>query len=453
MKLFDAQTRFLAEHALEFIPAAEDQELLRELEQTYPQPNLAVTPERVQKVIERLETRVFLAEKDLAETNPDAKRILLTAAETLAFRSILPVIDALRDDRRVRSIGLMTDNLAAKQFEGKLDDFQRIRDPAAPMLVDAMKTAAQAPFDVALVPVDPKNSPNASALFGAKSVFGAKKLYFLSTGWVGVGNSDLFQGERAEQMESIDGIFVGDQLAADIVAHQLPDYPRHQILETGTPIIDSLDLEHAADYTHRGREKLQLDDDTIAVLLMGFVSPPPGEKSDLAPRISEDTFARSFDQIVKVAADHPEKKIAILVRPHPTDPNSEELFTIANRPVPPNLAVRRATNDVVTMQEAAYGADVTASIAGTDNFLAPRRGRQGVFLGYEGAGMGGTVLDGLYGKEIVQLIDRGEGLTVAKTPEEFATVVINTTRNLNDETRPIQEVNRSVERMLDIMLS
>ena len=164
-----------------------------------------------------------------------------------------------------------------------------------------------------------------------------------------------------------------------------------------------------------------------------------------------DTFSQTFDQMVDLATKHPDRNFAVLVRPHPTDPHADELFQIANRETPPNLVVRRATNDVVTMQEATYGADVTASIVGTDNFLAPRRGRQGVFLGYEGPGMGGALLDKLYGREIVGLLERGDRLAVSRTPKSFHDLIESLTPS-HGVPDVAEQHQTSVERILDEML-
>lgn len=453
MTRFSEAKDFLRQHYDEFAPIAADRPLLDVLREDQDVLDPTITPERVEQSLEQLETKVYLSEKDPADYDPDAKRVLLTASEPLAANSLSLILEQLQTDRRARATGLLTDNVAAKTLSTRLEGFEQIHDPSKPMLYDALQTVAHDPFDVALVPVDPRNSPNAVSLFGAKSVFGAKKLYFMATGWVGVGGTDLFDAARRKTMDEIDGIFVADQLAADIVSYQLPDFPRNKILETGTPVVDAIETDRAEEYTNRGRSKLGLDDDTTAVLLMGHISPGSNSpESDLDPRISEKTFAQTFEAMVNLATRQPKRKFAILVRPHPRDPNAAELFDIAGQPGPANLRVVTATNDVVSMQEATYGADVTASIAGTDNFLAPRRGRQGIFLGYQEPGLGGPLLEKLYGPDIVGMINRADGLKVAKSPEEFAAAVADVQRTKEKKSDPKPVAGSSVDRILDVVL-
>lgn len=418
--------RFLTEHAEEFLPATADRELLSAIEHSLPDAADLATLERVKRAVEQLETKVYRLEKALADVEPGAQRVLLTASETLAYRSVEPLIAAMRTDRRVRSIGLVTDNLAANLFAGHLDGFEQQRQPGAPMMYDAMRMAEDEPFDVTIVPVDPRNSPNAIGLYGAKSAFGTKRLYFLATGWVGVGASSIFAPERREQMDEIDGVFVADRLAGDIIRHQLPELPPDRILETGVPVVDALDRGHGADYARSGREKLGLDPDTLTVLLLGFVSPPKGSGSTLHERISEQTHELTLHAVAEAARRHPDRKYAVINRPHPTDPNAGELLQMAEQEWPENMRVVDGREASVTMQEAAYAADVTASITGTDTFLAPRRGRRGVFLGYREPGMGGQVLDGLYGPELEEVIGQGEGLSIVESPNALTIVLENT---------------------------
>lgn len=441
--------RFLTDHQDELRPVATDRDIFAALESSDPVPD-----DRVERTLEQVETKVFQLEKPPDEYDPGAKKVLLTASEPLAYLSLQPMIERLRHDRRVRGIGLLSDNVAGQRFAAELNGFTPRRTSSdTPYAVDAMKMAADDPFDVALVPVDPRNSPNAASLYGAKSVFGAKKLYVLATGWVGVGSTDLYHGERAKQMDTIDGIFVNDDLAGRIVKHQLPDFPPDRIIATGTPIADAVDARHGLGYTQAGREKLGLADDEVAVLVSGHISPASDRpEAGVHPRISERTFEQTIGEMVKAAAAAPERRFALVVRPHPRDPNREELLRIAQQPVPENLRVIDGSNDVVSMQEVTYGTDATASIVGTDNFLAPRRGRQGIFLGYEEPGMGGDLLKRLYGSEITAIIGQGEGITVARTPDEFRQSVLELRRAGTSVPKEDDDDRDSIDRMTEIML-
>lgn len=444
--------RFLALHRGEFIPVTGDRGLFDLLEQAPPE---AVDQERLEHALEGVETKVFLMQKPSGDFDRGAKKALLTASEPLAQASIGPMIERFRSDRRVRGIGLITDNVAGRYFSSSLPGFVQLRSYAKfPVYYDAMRAAENGPFDVALVPVDPRNSPNAVLLYGAKCVFGARKLYFLASSWVGVGSTDLFSGERARQMEEIDGIFVNDALAGRIVRHQLPDFPSERIIATGTPIVDAVDLRHADQHTRFGREKLGLGDDEVAVLFTGHISPSKEKPEEgIHPRISEHTFELTFAEMARAAEATPEWRFALVVRPHPRDPNKEELLRIAQQPVPRNLRVVVGTNDVVSMQEAAYGTDATASIVGTDNFLAPMRGRQGIFLGYDGPGMGGDLLRRLYGNDITRIIGEGDGITVCRKPEDFRNAVLGLKRAEIPSADAALVGSDSIDRIADIMLN
>jgi hypothetical protein len=105
------------------------------------------------------------------------------------------------------------------------------------------------------------------------------------------------------------------------------------------------------------------------------------------------------------------------------------------------------------MQEAAYGTDATASIVGTDNFLAPMRGREGIFLGYEEPGMGGDLLTRLYGEDIVQIIGEGDRITVARKPEDFRNAVVCLQRAEDPPADDSSKEGDSIGRIADIMLN
>lgn len=438
---------WLQAHEAEFKPVVSDPSFfdrLREAEVTTPD-SLEVA-----QAIEEVSTKVYRFDKPPGDYQPDAQRVLLTASEPLAKNSIAPLIERLRSDPRVRGIGLVTDNVAGKQFEHGLEGFECIEDPTKPVLADALSMAESEPFDIAIVPVDPPNSPNSVALYGAKSVFGARRLYFLATGWVGVGATRLFDQPESKQMDSIDGIFCNDELAKDILRRQLPDFPAEHILVTGTPVVDALEVEKAAEYTAAGRQRLGLNDATITVLFLGHVSGQPGSaESGLHPRISEHTFELTLEQAIQAAKANPQREMALLVRPHPRDPNSAELLELAQRETPANLHVIPADLKSISMQEAAYAADGIASIIGTDNFLASRRGRKGIFLGYEGPGMGGDLLRQYYDPGVQEVIEHSSSMTIARQPEDFAHMLASLERAQPPE---MTEKSDSIARILDAAL-
>lgn len=283
--------------------------------------NSAINQERVEIILKEFETKVFLCEKQDHEHNSDAKRVLVTASQPLAFITIDTIIEQLKIDPRCKAIGLLTDNVAGKKFEDKNDSsFKRIYNKNLPVLVDALKTAEKEPFDVILAVVDTINSPQSVALFAGKSVFGAEKLYFISSGWIGAGSKSSFQSERAKNMDEIDEIFCTDQLSRRILLNQLKEFPKDKVFITGTPIIGALEIDKAKEYTQTGRKKLGIDDNELAVLYIGDTSADYQRQGlDIDKRINEKTFSETLEAMIKLAEAESEKNLPYLyVRIHAT---------------------------------------------------------------------------------------------------------------------------------------
>lgn len=439
---------FIQEHAKEIVPITDDRETMGLVERHTGVGDVLVDERRVKNILEQFETKVYLLEKDEQEYDSRAKRVLLTASEPLAYNTIAPILESLKSDRRARAITLLTDNVAGKRFEerGNLD-FRRIRDHTKPVLADV-----PSPFDVAIAAVEPPNSAHAVALYGGKSVFGAEKLYFIASGWSGVGGTKLFERERARTMDEIDGMFCNDELAKRILLRQLPDYPTERMHTTGTPSVDALELERASEYTREGRRKLRLDEETLAVLHLGDIS---ADYRRLMPevdeRINEKTFEHTVEAMVRLAEDQPERKFALLIRPHPRDPNKEELLAMGERQLPGNLRVIPATGPEISMQEAAYAADVVVSIISTENFLATVRGRKAVFLGYEG--LGDAPLERTYGQELLAVMNAAPSLRTVSSPRELASYLKACPR-ASEVPVPLTSHGKSAaEKILDIALA
>lgn len=456
--------KFIQQHAEQIIPVLDDGEEKDRVKQYFKETaehpggiaDFALTKEQTDKTLEQFETKVFLCEKPGKEHNPDAKRVLLTASEQLAFNTMLPIIAALKSDRRCKAIELLTDSLAGKQFE-KLSDasFKRVDDKSLPVLIDALKPAEKEPFDVAITAVERLDTPNEVALFGGKSVFGAKKLYFLSSGWGGVGGSmELFGSERGKHMDKIDGFFCADKLAKRILLRQLPDLPEDKIFLTGVPATDGLELHKGGEHREKGRIRLGLSNNDLVVLYLGDISVDYKKIVPTAnPRINEETFNQTRDAIVRLAKEQPEKHIVLAVRPHPVDPNKEELLKPYSQSLPPNLKIVPAQREVISMQEAAYGADIIISIVSTENFLAPLRGKKAVFLGYKESGLGDKVLEKVYGRELMEIIGQDENIVIVSSPDELTAELKEYGRaERKEEKIPKPPEVTSVDKILDIAL-
>ncbi|MDO8524149.1 MAG: hypothetical protein Q7R99_00795 [bacterium] len=450
---------FIGEHGSEILPLTEGDE--REVVKGIIENEENIPNEKeVEDILEKFETKVFLLEKLEEEIEENAKKVLLTISDPLAIRTMKPLIDKLRSDPRCRAIGIITDNVAGKELEASFQDdeasikFEAIRGEEGSVFLDALKAADEEPFDVALSTMESSNSPSGSLLYNAKSAFGAEKLFLIFDNWNGIGGRpDLFNNKA--QMESIDGMLCGDNLAKNILSQQLPDFPQEKIVVTGTPILDELEKEKLAECPQKAREKLGLDDNEIAVLYLGDVSADYekfGEEVD--ERINEKTFNQTFEAIIDLAEAQPEKRFALMVRPHPRDPNKENILNLSTESLPENLKVIFATNDLVSINEAGWGCDITLSIISTENFIASLRGKKSIFLGYQN-GLGGEVLKKVFGEEVLRAIELEKDISIASSLEDLGEQLKDYNRPKEDKITEQSEGvigKSSTERILNIVL-
>jgi len=400
------------------------------------------------QVIERFETRAFLYENPQAR--PDAKGVIIDASEPLAWNIDRSLLGELLHDERCARVLFLTDNVAAKAFEQSplASQFDRLHDHQKPLLGEIMEATAKEKFHVALALVEPQNSPNLPLLFGAKSVFGVEKLYFVIGGWVGVGAmKGLFDSDRARNFDALDGILCNDELAALIIAAQLPYY-KDKLRITGTPIIDGLDLAHAKEHRQQGREKLGIDENTLTCLYAAGISAEDVRSGfSIDPRLNEKIFEQMLEALSKQEGP---RDMALLVRPHPRDPNAQEYLDIAKHDWGA-LRVIPATAKEITMQEAGYASDVIASVASTENFLQRLRGGKAVFLGF--TGLSDTILHDLYPPESMQAIINTPNLQLVSSPEELGQYLQTLHPGLDAPQIPQTNTDTSAKRILDISLA
>ncbi len=210
-----------------------------------------------------------------------------------------------------------------------------------------------------------------------------------------------------------------EEYETKIFQAQLPEFPEEKIFVTGSPILDNLEVERSAEYKNSGRQKLSLSENVFVVLYLDMGSIPQIDIDDgtVAPDLNEKTFQNTLQAISEFAQTHRDKEIAFVVRPHPTTLNPEQLSPLANLELPQNLKIIPAPSSTLSMQEATYAADVITSINSTENFLAPARLRQSIFLGYKG--LGDNLLEKIYGRELIHTIDQHAGTKVISSPQEF----------------------------------
>lgn len=387
----------------------------------YPQPNV------VEAILQEAETKVFVWNNP--EVSEHAKRVVFTMDNPGAFAALMPLVFALKRSSRCKSIEVIASNIAAEYIrENEGEDwfgFTQIRSTnitpgkSTPVLVDIFAKENE-PTDVVFASLTSTNGPETLAFFGGKSTMGAKKLYFVMDGWGGA-NHVL---ANSKHMDKVDGIFCNDELAKRIVEKELPDFPKENIFASGTGQLDALELDHEEEHTHIGREKLGLNDDTECILYLGDISADYSSvvMPDIAdPDICEKTFALVLEATINTAKSNKQKQFALLVRPHPRNSRTEEIWQmVANTTLPENLKIAHATNLECSMNEAAYASDAMISILSTENFKAPLRHRTAAFLGFSGKGMGGDGLARTYASEILDAVREMPGLAVVSSKEELA---------------------------------
>lgn len=422
MVKFEDEIRFIKEHEMEIRPFAEDKNALDLIAHTGISDIVAerhLDESRVEKVLEGFETKIFFMEKP--NVSHDAKRVLVTMDIPGAYNAMSPLIAALLKNERCGAVEVLASGFARKEFEKRFGvSFRQVRSESNSVLKDILSSVKDRPIDVAFASVSAANGPESVALYGGKSNFGAKKLFLVSDAWGMAGST--FSGMR-ENMDEIDGIFCNDELARRMILHHLPDFPEEKILSLGTPVLENLELEKADEYRHEMRQRWGLDENTLAVLYLGDISEDYKNPSWMADKeINEITFAKTLDAVITAARRNPKRNFALLLRPHPRDPNKKTLYhLVESNEHPKNFLSRDASKDANTqINQAAYAADVIASIVSTENFLASRRGKKAVFLGYGEKGLGGGVLKKIYGEEILSVIASGPDSRVVTSSDELA---------------------------------
>lgn len=365
------------------------------------------------------ETELFICRKK--NFLPFAKNVLLTVDNPGAYNVLSPIIRALADDDRCANIGVISSGVASKKFGIDFRNrFTRVIKSKS-LVIKEIATTFDKP-DIIICSVSEANGPEGIMLYAGKSVFGAEKLYMVCDGWGTLGSAF---GDNRENMDTIDGFFCNDLFAWMILKRHLPKTRNSCTYAIGTPVIETIEVQKADKYRKTMRKRFGLDEETRVLLFLGDISDGYKKTFDSDPRINEITFEKTAIEMMAIAEAHPNKKFALVLRPHPRDTNKQEMYAIIERlSLPQNLIFIDAGAAVVQMNEAAYGADVIASIASTENFLAPLRGRRAVYLGYEGAGLGGELLNKVYGREIVDFLSQTRGVSVAASSEEFSTVFL-----------------------------
>jgi len=436
MASFEDEKQFISHHAPEIKP------LLGKGENLVPNNEAEAA-----KVLEEYENRLYSLENPNA--NPDAKRVLVTANDPGAYNTLKPLLEKLTLDPRCRGVAALVSGLARKNLETEFKNMSEVQDSSPLLMPDILEFSAQKEIDVVVATLSSLNGPESLALFGGKSSLKAKKLFLVADGWGGLGSQ--FTRGNYPVMDNIEAITCPDEVAKKMFHHQFPGISEKKFEVLGSPVVDGLVVENPEKFINQAREKFGLDADTIALIYYGDISAGSKEEYGTDEAINEKTFTKTLEGLIKFARENPEHEYALLLRPHPRDPNKEELFSLAGRAnLPANLRFIPAGNDIASIQETRYAGDVALSICSTENFFAPRLGRVSVFLAY-GENLGGKIVDQIYGQEIVAEMEKAEPLMrFAGSADQLKNILKNCGRAPKIEESAVK--NNAIKKICDRIL-
>lgn len=425
---------FVREHEKEIRPITDDQETLNAIDQ-----GALVSPEALQLVLERYETKIFsYGRKD---ARPDAKRLLLEAAQPANFNIVNPLLESLEHDERCSGVTLLTDNVSGKKFMEKHDpDLQTVPTSERPIIGDI----PEGPYRAVLVLDEAENTPASVLLYGAKSVFGAEKLCYLSLGLFGHVEKRIFGPERSTEMEDIDIIFSADEFSKQMLCGAL-GVPEEKVVVTGTPLLEGLRVEEANMLREKGRAALGVAEGTLTLAYAGFPS-IDFQSVGGDPKLNPLTFEQTLTGVMRAAEAEPEKNFALVVRTHPRARNVEPSL-IPTQTLPENLAV--VDGNGITYEEFVYAADIIGcNVLSTESLLARYRGREAAIFAFSGKGQLGELLTENFGEKGEQIIKASDRMTLIDSPEKLSEMIA---RYQPREAIPVHP--GSLERIKEIMLA
>ena len=456
MDQFQEKEEFIRSHAAEIKPILGDEErkIVGRLEEGNELTENSTTNQELSNILERFETHVYLYEK--ADVSPDAKRFILAASEPLAYQTMMPLLERLKKDPRCSAIGFITDNVSGKRFsDGGDDDFVPIHHHDQPVLVDILRLVKEKPFDVAVACIDPPNAPQSVLLHAAKSTLGAKKLFFIAGGWAGLGAEGGAQAVKSKTREMVDGIFRNDELAKLLIRKDDPSFPEDRIYSIGTPALDSLEFDKIEEYNEHGRKEHGIPEDAYVVFYGGGIQKTFAELYGSCQDIESITLKETAQALAHVAKEAPERKFALILRSHPReDPSARKaIYNLSDVDFPSNVTVVSGhRDDWANVNEINAVADMVVSLVGTDTLFARFRGKDGVFLAYEGKGLGADLLETVYPNGGIDAIRKTPGVILVSSPEDFAEFLKSKITQTKSKTIDRPKVSDPTGAALDAML-
>lgn len=440
---FEDARKFIKEHESEVDPLL-DAEGKKVLDHTETASSASEISSDIDTLLEKFETKIFVYENN--EADPRAQRVLVEASQPATFKIVNALIGvgALQGDKRCREITLLTDNIAGKYFSDQEHSYSErglVRTGSGSILRDI-----PGPFDVALAMEDTENSPVSLLLYGAKSVFQAKRFYFMLPGFVGESTKMRFTADEIKNADELDGLIVGDDLAKRLVATTL-HVPIEKIIVAGSPLLDGLDPEKGLVHRQAGREKAGIPLNAAVALFLGDRSQDYRAFGG-DPDLNVKTFVRTLEGMTEAAHLHPDKQFALIVRPHPRAVD-EQLLSLVGE-TPPNLAI--VQNGALSFDEATYASDIICcNITSTETFLARYRGRTAGISMYQEKGLGGEIAHKIYNQTGLDMLRETKGISFISSAHDLAQQISDIDPT-HPETPPVFSRN-STKKVVDVILA
>lgn len=429
--------KFIKEHAKDIQPTATDTSAIEDVEK-----GRSVEERRIDDLLERYETKVLAYERP--NVSAGTSKILLEASQPANYSVAAPLIEDLIQDPRCAGITLLTDNVAGHQFEESDIPLHPIRSEGKPVMADI----PAGPYDVALVFNEPANTPAPVLLYSAKSVFGAKKLYFFAGGLVGETTQRILGSNADPKMDAIDAIFIDDQLSKQFLC-EITHVPEEKVIITSSPLIESLEPEKADSLRTIGREKLHISDTALVAFFSSIVSTDEdfkkiGGGEDLNVRTYEETVAG-----VRIAAEHdPAREYVLIIRTHPRMLGVEPPLVIPSD-LPSNMRIIRGEREEASYDEVVYASDVLCcNPLASDVLLAAYRGRTAAITAYGGENQFGELCERIYGREGMQIIRDSGRAVFAESPQGLAAILENQRELPQPLAKPLVSAREKIKEIL-----
>jgi len=178
--------------------------------------------------------------------------------------------------------------------------------------------------------------------------------------------------------------------------------PEEKVLVIGSPLIDQIDTEQGAVLREKGRSTLGISASAVVAFHSSIVA-SAFEKVGGSPNINMLTYERVLAGVIEGAHQKPEQEYVLLLHTHPRM-KLVEPFPESPTDLPQNLKIIQG--DDISFEENIYAADILLNnILSTETLLAGYRGRTAAVFSYPGEGQFGKVVERLYGKEGVKVIN------------------------------------------------